>query len=800
MEAKVDLHVHSKYSDRPSEWFLRRIGAPESFIEPADLYRTCRDRGMDFVTLSDHNTIDGALEIAHLPGTFLSVEATTYFPEDGCKIHCLIFGITEKWFREIQVARENIYDLRAWLMANDVPHAIAHPLFRVNDKLTVEHFEKLLVMFNRFEGLNGSRYPRAGDLATVVIENLTPELIEQLAHRHGIEPHGPTPWKKSLTGGSDDHSGLYSAGAFTVTPEAPTVFDFLHHLHDGRHRPGGRAGTSVRLAHSLYRIAYNYYSRRLAKPGKHGHDLIGALLRRLSEGSAPPRSTGLRATLRKPLVRLAYQRQRKKLSDIERMLADEFTRIREAMQKADEDRLAEGKEPEDEDARNFRRACLVGHQLAWAFSQQFIARMQEGSLIESLQALSSFGPVALALTPYFTAFGAQHKDERVLQSIAERFPGASSMRQRTGKRAWLTDTFHDINGVAHTIRTLAGLAHESGRPITVVTCLPEKVSEPFPCRSFDPVGTFPLPAYESQQVVFPPILEMLNVFEEEGFDELILSTPGPVGLVGLLAGRLLGLRVKGIYHTDFPRYIKSFTDDDAMQELAWRYMQWFYGGMERVFAPSQFYVDQLVERGFDASRMAVLTRGVDRDLFTPSRRDEAPWARFGLNGGFKYLYVGRVSKEKNLESLMQAFERVRQADADTQLVIVGDGPHLGELKAAYRQPGLTFTGYLHGKELAAAYAGSDVFVFPSTTDTFGNAVLEAHACGIPAIVSREGGPPEIVASHDSGVAVETRSPEALAEAMLALKRDRTLYARLREGALKKAAVSRWELALEQLES
>src|SRR5262249_19532537 len=108
MDTKVDLHVHSKYSDRPSECILRRVGAPESFVEPIDVYRRAKQRGMQFVPISDHNCIDGALEIAHLPGTFLSTEVTTYFPEDGCKIHCLVSGISERQFEAIEELRENI--------------------------------------------------------------------------------------------------------------------------------------------------------------------------------------------------------------------------------------------------------------------------------------------------------------------------------------------------------------------------------------------------------------------------------------------------------------------------------------------------------------------------------------------------------------------------------------------------------------------------------------------------------------------------------------------------------------------
>ena len=83
MTRRCDLHVHSKRSDRPGEWYLERLGAPESFTEPLEVHRLARARGMDFVTVSDHDTIDGALEIAHLPGVFLSCEITAAFPEDG---------------------------------------------------------------------------------------------------------------------------------------------------------------------------------------------------------------------------------------------------------------------------------------------------------------------------------------------------------------------------------------------------------------------------------------------------------------------------------------------------------------------------------------------------------------------------------------------------------------------------------------------------------------------------------------------------------------------------------------------
>ncbi len=127
--SRADLHVHSRYSDRPSEWLLRRIGSAECYTTPQEVYRRAKAAGMDFVTISDHNCIEGALEIAHLPDTFVSCEVTTYFPDDNAKFHLLVTGISEAQFAEIDCLRVDIRELRDYLVAEDIVHSLAHPLF-----------------------------------------------------------------------------------------------------------------------------------------------------------------------------------------------------------------------------------------------------------------------------------------------------------------------------------------------------------------------------------------------------------------------------------------------------------------------------------------------------------------------------------------------------------------------------------------------------------------------------------------------------------------------------------------------
>ena len=230
MSSRVDLHVHSKFSDRPSEWILRRIGAPECYTEPQAVYEIAKRRGMQFVTISDHNCIQGALEIAHLKDVFISNEITTYFPEDGCKIHVLCWNISESQFNEIQRLRQNIYELREYLNTERIVNACAHPLYRINDRLTVEHFEKLLLLFNVFEIMNGGRNRRGNQLVRTILHYLTAQQFQDIATRHKIIPFGEQPWIKGFTGGSDDHSGIFVGKGFTECRACDTYDEFLEEV------------------------------------------------------------------------------------------------------------------------------------------------------------------------------------------------------------------------------------------------------------------------------------------------------------------------------------------------------------------------------------------------------------------------------------------------------------------------------------------------------------------------------------------------------------------------------------------
>jgi glycosyltransferase involved in cell wall biosynthesis len=280
-----------------------------------------------------------------------------------------------------------------------------------------------------------------------------------------------------------------------------------------------------------------------------------------------------------------------------------------------------------------------------------------------------------------------------------------------------------------------------------------------------------LPEYPELKLHFPPVLDVIDYFEREEFTRIHVSTPGTVGLLALSIAKLMDFPIAGTYHTDIPQYVRSLTSDEILERAAWGFMIWFYGQMDEVMVPSASTRAQLIERGLAAEKTRPLPRLVDVENFSPVRRDPGFWDRYAGTEGLKFLYVGRVSREKNLELLAEAFREIRREKVPAQLVIIGDGPFKRDLQEMLRGLPVIFTGFLAGENLATAYASADVFVFPSTTDTFGNVVLEAQASGLPVIVSDGGGPKELMLDKSTGLVTKADSLEELVGAMRALLLD-----------------------------
>ena len=310
-----------------------------------------------------------------------------------------------------------------------------------------------------------------------------------------------------------------------------------------------------------------------------------------------------------------------------------------------------------------------------------------------------------------------------------------------------------------------------------------------------------LPFYREMRVHLPRLRALCARVRADDVDLIHLTTPGPMGLAALHVAATLDLPLMGSFHTDLGRYVGILSGSARLERWLRLYMRWLYGRCERIFVPSAATAAMLVEDRTEPSRIALWMRGVDADAFSPRHRSAATRQAWGVGADvpgapLALLYAGRISKEKGLALLPEVAARLRRADIAHRWIIVGDGPCRPELER--RLPVAFFTGTLGHGEVARSMASADVFVFPSCTDTAGNVVLEAQACGLPVLVSDQGGPRENIQPEVTGRVCRGGDARALAEAVIDLASSRARRGALSAAARRYAAGRRWEQALAPL--
>ncbi len=798
---RADLHVHSKHSNRPTNFFLKKMKAPESLTEPEAAYRLAKRRGMSFFTLTDPDTIAGCRELAHYPDVFTGCETTVAFPEDDCKFRLLMYGLNEEQLQRVLNFRGNIFQVRDYLLAENIFHAVAAPLESLNGRTGPDQVEKLLLLFDHFETRSGGKHARTNEFTTMLLDRLTPELLHTLERKWKIQPAGDKPWQKGYLGGSNDYCGQYTGLTWTEVLAARTPRELIDALSRRQGTPGGIHGGTLTSAHSMYRVAFQFYQSNLKHKNVSDPDLISLLVSRVLQPEEPMRIS-LRQLARagRSAVRRMV-RLRRGPTYIERRLIREFILAYNRIPARE--RLADI--PRDDlvtyDERLYSLVDRVIGEVTYRLMQHAAREFGRGRIGNAISLGAAILPLQAVLGPYLYSFNKLNSDRPLLDALQERFAlslDLSPARAHGKKIAWFSDTVADVNGVSLTLHKMAEVAASLNADLTIIcSVVKERAPQQPKFLNFEPIGELSVPDYELQKLAVPPGLQMLRYLESAGFTEYVISTPGPVGMMALFAAKMLHVPVRAIYHNDFPEHVRHITGDEGLYQTAWTFMRWFYGKADAIYSPSAFYRDQLVEHGLDPARMFIFTRGTDLDFFNPKHRDDRFYEPYGLQGRVVFAYIGRVSREKNLNTLLDAFLSDDELKQKAALVIVGDGPYIDELKATYPHPAIAFPGFVKGKELARAYASADVFVFPSTTDTYGNSVLEAQASGLPALVSDEGGPKEIILPEQSGLVLPGHDVRAWQKAMRELALNSELRARMASAARARAATRDWPTAFRE---
>lgn len=745
---KADLHCHSEYSDYPSTWMHKLYDSPESFTKVQTLYDQAVSRGMNIVTVTDHDDIRACLELVALyPQTsFISCEVTSYFPEDNCKAHILVYGITEADYDHIMLIRRDIYRLREYLLEQNIAYSVAHANYDQDGKLGFGHIEKLALLFDVFEVRNGASAEQSNQLLHQYLQALTPLKLNELAQKYDIQPINSDSWKKGYTGGSDDHCGLLLGSTYT-TATAVDVESFLACLRTKQTLASGRHGSFETYAFGVFKHLHDH---QVANNDRYLDTKSFVIFEELFNGYRG----NWRERLRKSRS-LKYLKQKSTMTH-----------------KALFELLKEVSEHKDQDFQHkistlYRCATNLHDSLFADLMTGLTDNISSGNLFSLFTHLSKIFPATAMLVPFMASMNHQSLKHEIKTGILSALD-----EQPVKKCLWFTDTIDDLNGVSVTLRQIAEWATRLDYQLQMVTCVdPLSVNQALPENTinFIPIAEHELPFYEGLALRFPSFLNVLNVIAQTLPDKIIISTPGPLGLLGLFIAKLLKIPVEGVYHTDFSNQVAHILGDASLSSIVAKLTTAFYQQFDKVYVPSKEYIDILSQSGIDSNCMDILPRGVDvakyRKMELSEQLDVLPQLK-SLQKGFTILIAGRVSADKNINLVCDVFDRLSDEGVDINLLIAGDGPDLAGIKMRYSNNSRVLClGRVSPDHMPAAYNFSDLQVFPSRTDTFGMVILEGQACGLPAVVSNSGGPQEIIQAGVTGTVVTTDLPSDWVDAV-----------------------------------
>jgi glycosyltransferase involved in cell wall biosynthesis len=361
--------------------------------------------------------------------------------------------------------------------------------------------------------------------------------------------------------------------------------------------------------------------------------------------------------------------------------------------------------------------------------------------------------------------------------------------------AIFTDTFFpQVNGVAKSLKRYSDYLLQKGHTVEIFA--PElEGNHTYPyVHQFMSIPFFIYPECRTALALPNTILDRIQAFSP---DFIHVATPLTMGVLGSHAAKKLNIPIISSYHTHFDQYL-DYYKLSWISPILWRYLKWFYSYSERIFVPSQETLTHLQTKEF--SNLSIWTRGVDCSLFHPFNQTVNIREKYNIQEPQILLYVGRLAPEKDLTTLQKIIDHTSMEWKEkVHWLIVGDGPSFEELSSHLNERGnVTMTGYLSGSELASCYTASDLLVFPSQTETFGNVVLEALASGTPAVVSNRGGVCGIVEHNKTGKICRAGDYQNFIDQMEQLLSDKVSRLIMAKNAREYALKQTWEGIFDQL--
>ena len=363
------------------------------------------------------------------------------------------------------------------------------------------------------------------------------------------------------------------------------------------------------------------------------------------------------------------------------------------------------------------------------------------------------------------------------------------MQNSNLKIVLFTDTFCDANGVSRFLQDMSKEAKKDQKEFYILTSTAKDYCDRLEnVNVLKPIFKIKMPFYKELDIVFPPYFKMKKLVAELKPDVIHVSTPGFIGICGMLIAKKYKIPLVGTYHTDFPMYVYKNTKSKILKNITKRFLKYFYKDFSAIVTRSREYIDVIhedIERQKD--QIHFLQPGTNISTFSPKYKNEDVWSKVNISPeSFKFLYVGRASKEKNLDVLFEIWKEFynKSTKKQSHLIIVGSGDllkHKDELK----RYNVEFLGHKQKEELSSIYASSSIFVFPSTTDTLGQVILESMSSGTPSLVTTIGGPQGIVngSEKDVGIVLDIENKNSWVDTLLKIESNEIKLEEMSQNAL-----------------
>lgn len=808
---RIDLHCHDKNSDVPDELWGRILRLPETWIPTEQVIQKLQKARMSAFTITNHNNARSCWDLLDkgfdvLPGA----EFTCHFQDMGFDAHVLAYGFTPT--QEIQLCqlRHDATKFLDFTVENDIPTVLPHPLYLYHNKpeFPIENYQKLALMFERFEVMNGQRDVFQNLLVRDWIQSLTPELLETWSRKHGISPQRwcKSPFRKRMTGGSDDHFALFTGGSGTIiqvanlqkrlrTETASSIA--LDGIRHGNMVPFGTVAEDEKLSIAFLdyfcQVAMNMEDPGLLRMFLHRGDLKDKLLcltvanamlelkrhkytmkfLKVFHESLHGQKPGLTATLG---VSKDYRPLIEDLKGIAKVAAggadvhrefmghmeNMFLKINKLISSRMSDRI--GQKMSSPEFQNLnvddaiRRFELPSQFRNFANPEPDRKRkdMTSFNISEILDQLSF--PALF----YGIMGGARFMSARVLyhdRQTVNAFARAIGKHEHPKRILWLTDTLYDKNGVASVLKATLSEVQHRNLPIDFLVC-GENIADQEHLHVVPSMGSFSMPNYSEQVFRVPNIMDVHKVFLEGGYDRVVCSTEALMGVVALYLKQAFSVPIYFYMHTDWLDYTKRMTNLDVHSlDRVRRFLRALYRAYDGVFVLNTEHREWLTSRaiGIKPRRVFLTAHWTEGEYAPPAQRQEAS------KDAPVILFAGRLSLEKGVMDLPIILSKVRERFPKARLRIAGTGVAEKEMRAA--MPDAEYLGWVDSKALAKAYGDADYLVLPSRFDTFGCVVIEAMACGLPVAAYNTKGPRDIIEHGISGILAEDaiRLGESIAE-------------------------------------